>query len=110
MFYISITGLKLKAPWHALSFWWHAIRSMRQAISAPGNLRAETKTINGVHHTLTVWESPAAMRAYLTTSPHKEAMSAFSKIATGKVYGYLADVPPDWSEVHDIWLTKGRDV
>lgn len=108
--YISITGLRLKSPWHGPRFWWHAVRSMQQARSALGSIRAETRTINGVHHTLSVWQSPAAMRAYLTASHHQRAMAVFSQIATGKVHGYLSETVPDWSEVHDIWLTKGRDV
>jgi quinol monooxygenase YgiN len=109
MVYVSITGLRLKSPLHAFTFWFRAIASMRQALGAPGNLRAETRTINGVHHTLSVWESEAAMRAYLTTGAHLKAMKSFRSMATGKTIGFLSDQAPDWKDVHDIWLTRGRD-
>jgi hypothetical protein len=109
MVYISITGLRLKRFYHAPVFWWYAVRAMVQAKSAPGNISADARTINGVHHTLTVWTDPAAMRRYLTSGAHGQAMRQFDSIATGKTLGYLAQSPPRWDEVHEIWLTRGRD-
>ena len=108
--YVSITGLQVRRVWHIPSFWSHAMKSMVQARSAPGNLSADARTINGVHHTLSVWTDKDAMRAYLTAGPHLEAMRLFPSIATGKVVGYLAPQAPDWSEVHAIWLERGRVV
>ncbi|MDG1130144.1 MAG: hypothetical protein P8N68_13690 [Paracoccaceae bacterium] len=108
--YVSITGLQVRRVWHIPSFWSHAIRSMVQARKAPGNISADARTINGVHHTLSVWTDQDAMRAYLTAGPHLEAMRLFPSIATGKVVGYLAQQAPDWSEVHAIWRERGRVV
>jgi quinol monooxygenase YgiN len=110
MIYVSITGLRLKSHWHSPRFFWLAIRAMRQALAAPGNLKAEARKINGVHHTLTVWESEAAMRAYLVQDAHLQAMKAFRSIATGSTLGYLAEAAPDWQDVHALWLEKGREV
>jgi quinol monooxygenase YgiN len=86
------------------------MKSMVQARHAPGNISADARTINGVHHTLSVWTDQDAMRAYLTAGPHLAAMRLFPRIATGKVVGYLARQAPDWSEVHTIWLERGRVV
>lgn len=108
--YVSITGLQVRRLWHIPSFWSHAMKSMVQARSAPGNISANARTINGVHHTLSVWTDKDAMRAYLTAGPHLAAMRLFPRIATGKVVGYLATQAPDWSEVHAIWLEWGREV
>jgi hypothetical protein len=110
MAYISITGLRLNHAIHAPRFWWHAIRSMVQAKSAPGNISAETRTINGVHHTVSVWQDREAMRNYLGAGAHIKAMRVYKKIATGKVLGFEADAPPHWDEAHKLWLSKGRDV
>ncbi len=107
--YISITGLRLKRPWHALRFWRHAIPAMRQARQAPGNLQARAKTIAGVRHTLSVWESKAAMRAFLYAGAHKRAIKAFPIIATGQTFGFESDRVPDWDEVHRLWQEHGRD-
>lgn len=86
------------------------MKSMVQARNAPGNISANARTINGVHHTLSVWTDKDAMRAYLTVGPHLAAMRLFPSIATGKVVGYFAKQGPDWSEVHAIWLERGRVV
>jgi hypothetical protein len=108
--YVSITGLQLKSVLNAPAFWWHAVRSMGQAQAAPGNISAEARTINGIHHTLTVWESEAAMRAYLVSGPHLAAMKAFRGMATGKTLGLEAETPPGWDEVHALWQDRGRQV
>jgi quinol monooxygenase YgiN len=108
--YVSITGLQVRRVWHIPTFWLHAIKSMVQARNAPGNISADTRTINGVHHTLSVWTDRQAMRAYLTTGPHLAAMRLFPRIATGKVVGYQTDRIPDWSEIHSIWRDHGRNV
>ena len=108
--YVSITGLQVRRVWHIPSFWSLAMKSMMQARNAPGNISADARTINGVHHTLSVWTEMDAMQAYLTAGPHLEAMRRFPSIATGKVVGYLATQAPDWSEVHAIWLERGRVV
>ena len=108
--YVSITGLQVRRARDLPSFWSHAVRAMAQARSAPGNISADTRTINDVHHTLSAWTDDAAMRAYLAAGPHLEAMRLFPTIATGKVVGYLTRGIPDWSEVHAIWIEHGRVV
>ena len=106
-FYISITGLQLKRFWHAPVFWVHAMRSMAQARAAVGNIRAEARTINGVHHTLSVWTDRAAMRAFMVSGHHAAAMRQFPKIATGKTLGFTSAEIPDWPEVHRLWRERG---
>ena len=82
---------------------------MRQARQAPGNLQATAKTIAGVHHTLSVWESKSAMRAFLYAEAHKRAIEAFPIIATGKTFGFESRQVPTWDEVHRLWQEHGRD-
>jgi hypothetical protein len=108
--YVSITGLRLKGLRHAPRFWWHAIRSMIQARAALGNRKAEARTIEGVHHTLTVWIDEEAMRHFLRSGAHLKAMKAFRDIATGSTLGFTTELPPDWSVVHELWRTKGKVV
>ena len=109
-YYISITGLQLKRPWHKPVFWRLAIASMLQAHAADGCISAEEKTIDGVHHTRSVWESRDKMLIFLRSGTHLKAMQSFAKIATGKVYGYPSDTVPDWPEVQRLWTEKGREV
>jgi quinol monooxygenase YgiN len=108
--YVSITGLQLKSAIHAPRFWFYAIRAMNQAKAASGNIAVQARRINGVHHTVSVWESRQAMLAYLGQGAHLAAMKNFKAMATGKVLGFEADHAPSWQEVHSLWKTRGREV
>lgn len=108
MVYVSITGLRVKSPTRLPLFIWHAVRSMQQAKSAAGNLGAEARRIDGVYHTLTVWENRPAMLVYLRSGPHLAAMRAFPAIGTGYAFGFDTDVPPAWEEIAGLWQTEGR--
>ena len=81
---------------------------MRQARQAEGCLRAEAKSIDGVQHTLSVWTSESAMRAFMMTGAHRQAMKAFRSIATGSTIGYEADSVPDWETARRIWVERGK--
>ena len=108
--YVSITGLRLHAFYNFPQFAYHAVPSMTQAKSAPGNISAEGSVVDGVHHTLSVWEDRKSMLQYMRSGAHIQAMKVFDDIATGKVYGYETDVVPTWDEAIDLWNTKGRVV
>jgi hypothetical protein len=107
-YYISITGLRLKGPFATARFWWHALRSMAQARSAPGNISTDARKIDGVQHTLTVWTDESAMRTYLVNGAHLQAMRAFRSIATGKTIGFVSATIPSWTEARAIWEEHGR--
>ncbi len=108
-FYVSITGLKPKSFWSTFLFWRYAIPSKMQAESAPGILFSGVKEINKVQHTLTAWESKDHMLAYIHSGAHLKALKAFRKIAVGKTFGFESDRLPEWEEVHQLWLEKGKE-
>lgn len=107
---VSITGLKLNRFWHRPLFWRHAIASMSDAQTARGNLSAEARTIKGVHHTLSTWESKSDMLAFLRSARHADAMRRFRGIATGRVFGFSSTVRPTWADALDRYHAEGRDV
>lgn len=108
--YVSVTGLRLKSRRHLLRFWWHAIGSMVQARRAPGNLKAETRTVGGVHHTLSVWTDERAMRGFLASGAHRQAMLVFHAIATGRTIGFTAQRSPDWEGALQRWQSEAKEV
>jgi heme-degrading monooxygenase HmoA len=108
-FYISITGLRVKHIFKIFLFWNHAIKSKRQADKAAGMLQSEVQKINGIHHTITIWESKQHMKAFLYSGAHAAAIKNFRKIATGKTFGYESKTVPTLDEVHQLWMEKGRD-
>lgn len=107
---MSITGLKVRSVFAYPIFAYHAFQSMRQARAANGNMSAQACTVDGVHHTLSVWQSKDHMLAYLRSGPHLKAMKVFSKIATGKTFGYATTKIPELEDVHQLWTEHARDV
>ena len=109
-FYVSITGFRASARRHMFRFWWHAIRSMAQARRTPGNVKAEARIVQGVHHTLSVWVDERAMRAFLLSGSHRQAMRAFRAIGSGRVLGFYTLDPPDWEAGLRRWRSEAREV
>lgn len=106
--YVSITGLKVKNFWKFLFFMRHAVMSKIQADRAPGILFSDVRTINGIQHTVTAWETKQHMKDFIYTGNHLKAIKAFRKIATGKTFGYEATQIPSWEEVPVLWEKNGK--
>lgn len=109
-FYVSITGLRLSSRRHMVRFWWHTIRSMAQARRSPGNVKVEARIVQGVHHTLSVWVDEGAMRGFLLSGSHRQAMRAFRSIGSGRVLGFYTINPPNWEAGLRRWRSEAREV
>ncbi|MEL7105962.1 MAG: hypothetical protein AAGM21_08575 [Pseudomonadota bacterium] len=106
--YVSVTGLKLNAFWHAPRFWRMAGAAMAAARSADGNISAGARTVQGVHHTLSVWTSREAMTAFIRGPVHARAIKAFPDFAMGKTLGFHADAAPDWDAALARWTAEAK--
>src|SRR5262245_54003902 len=72
---VAVTRLRIRSYRFLLPFLWHAWRSLRQAKQAAGNLGAKVRRAEGLAFwTLTAWQGDAAMRAYRSMRPHRDAM------------------------------------
>ena len=109
-FYVSITGFRLKGRRHLVRFWWHTIRSIAQARRALGNLKAEMCIVNGVYHTLSIWVDEQAMRTFLITGAHRNAMKAYRSVGTGRTLGFATSHLPDWNVSLQRWHSEAREV
>ena len=101
--YVSVTGLKANGFWSAIRFWLLAVPAFKQAKSSAGVLFCEVKSVDGFHHTLTVWKTKKDMRKFMLSPIHRKAMKMFPKIATGSTIGYETDKMPRWDEALSIW-------
>ena len=101
--YVSVTGLKAKGFLAAIRFWLLAVPAFKQAKSSGGVLFCEVKSVDGFHHTLTIWKITKDMRKFVLSPIHKRAMKMFPKIATGSTIGYEADKMPGWDEALSTW-------
>lgn len=110
-YWVSITGLELKSVFRYPQFMMYAVPSFAQAQASPGNVWTDARGVNGIQHTLTVWESRRDMLNYLRQGAHLDAMKASKSVGQyGKVYGYNSAEIPTWSDALELWHTKGRVV
>lgn len=108
--YVSVTGLKTKSFFSSIRFWYLTIPAFRAAQKSEGIIFCENKSLNGYHHTLTVWKSKSYMLEYFNSPIHLKNMKAFSSIATGKVLGYESESIPIWDDALKEWNLNGRVV
>ena len=108
--FISVAGLKTIGFIGWIVFWMQAIPAFRAAQKAEGCLICETKTLNGYHHTFTVWKDKTSIMKYRASPVHLKTMKVFSKIAYGKVCGYEANKIPTWSDAFKAFNDYARDV
>ena len=75
MFFVSITRLRLRALHFLPGFFLHAMRANAQLRKAPGfqggALLADRRR---TFWTMSIWDSPDSMRAYILSGSHKAAM------------------------------------
>lgn len=90
--YISVTAFKPVGLWPKILFQMHAAASFLQANKAPGLIKAQTfKPEQGIHSTLSFWDSKEAMLAYRNSGSHLKAMKASGKLGKGITAGWESD-------------------
>ncbi len=112
MVFVSLTRLRVRALRFLPLFAIHAVRSRRQASKAAGflngSLLADRKW---TFWTLTAWESEAAMRAYMVSGPHKQAMPKLMNWCDeASVAHWTQENPvlPTWKEADRRMREQGR--
>lgn len=105
---VAINALYPKGFFGELTFWYYAIPAKIQADNASGALFVDVANKNGAHYSFTVWESRQAMRAYVSSGSHLEAMKNIRRFATGKVYSYETSTIPTMDEAIAILEEHGR--
>jgi hypothetical protein len=72
---IAVTRLHIRSYRFLVPFAWQAWRSFRQAKWAAGSFGVKLRKAEGLAFwTLTAWRDEAAMRAYRSARPHRDAM------------------------------------
>lgn len=112
MAFVSVTRLRLRSPLYLPAFFWYAIQSSAQAKRASGNLRTATRRqARNVFWTLTVWESEAAMRVYMTSGAHREAMPKLAQWCdeASVTHWHQDNIElPTWAEAEQHMAQTGR--
>lgn len=102
-FYVAITGLRLHSVLKVPRFFALAAPAMADARAAPGNRFADARTIRGVHHTLSAWDSLDALTTWVHQPAHARAMRAQGALGTGVTTRFEAEALPSWDEARQIW-------
>jgi heme-degrading monooxygenase HmoA len=110
--FISLTRLRIRSGWFMPGFIYYALRSARQAKTAPGNLGVNLlRDAKKTFWTCTAWEDEAAMRGFMLANPHKESMSKLAHWCDeASVAHWMQETAalPEWQEAHRRMLAQGR--
>lgn len=109
---VSVTRLHLRSWWYLLPFMGYAVRATQQAKIAPGILDVQTRKTEGLAFwTLTTWMDEAAMRAYMGSGAHRQAMPKLIHWCdeAASVHWQQPDPqPPSWEEAAAQLQAQGR--
>ncbi|MDJ1017878.1 MAG: hypothetical protein QNJ35_15325 [Paracoccaceae bacterium] len=100
---VAIGGFRLRSPLLAPAFFWFAAPALSDARNAPGCVMADARAVYGRQFSLSVWESPAAMRAYAGSPRHARAMRAASWLGSGPFAHFATTEPVTWEEALEVW-------
>lgn len=110
-YYVSVTGLLVKNWLAAPKFIYISSRAYHAALKAEGNVYSTTFSKDGVQHTITVWESKAAMQKFMRGEAHMTCMKNLSAVSSyAKAHGFFADEMPPAEEAIKKWKFEGRRV
>ena len=99
----AIGAVRIK-PWVAPLFYLHAGRALKAARHAKGCIYAGTRLHEGKAFSLSVWDSPADMKAYAMGSVHKTAVNwAWLTATTLRFCHFPTDGRPSWDEAIERW-------
>jgi hypothetical protein len=109
---VSITRLRVRSWRYLLPFIFFAVRSSQQARAAEGNLRvALLRDARSTFWTCTIWASEAAMRSFMMSGPHRQAMPRLLEWCDEAALVHWSqdtDWQPDWREAHARLQREGR--
>ena len=110
--FVSITRLRLRSVRFLPAFALHNLRTLAQVKAAPGfrggSLLADRAR---AFWTMTAWDSPEAMRAYMTTGPHRAAMPhllGWCDEASVAHWDQDGEALPSWAEAERRMRSEGR--
>lgn len=104
----SIGGLRLRGMRFAPEFYLFASMALRQAQRDASCLSASTFQRKGLDFSLTVWESPAAMKTYALSGAHARLLGRADRLAeVFHFHHFHCDAAPSQDEAYVRWRAYG---
>ncbi|MEQ9694732.1 hypothetical protein [Shimia sp. SDUM112013] len=111
MYYVAVGAAKMRHWWHYPEFFWRASAALKQAKTARGCVVAKTVPALGHYFSITVWESPAHMKAYVTSGAHRGALKMGPKLTESSVFhGFWSETIPSVSVALRAWTQAARHI
>jgi len=109
---IAITRLRVRS-WRFLpGFFFQTLRTAIQAKGAEGNLAVSVlREARRTFWTRTVWTDEQAMRAYMSSDPHRGVMRSLAEWCNEAAVAHWTQdspEPPSWEEAHERMQRDGR--
>lgn len=110
--FVSITRLRIRSARFLPRFAWMTLRSRAQLRRAAGFSGGALLADRGLTFwTMTAWDGPESMRAYMTSGPHRAAMPLlmdWCDEASVVHWTQGADALPTWAEADGRMRAEGR--
>jgi len=111
MAHVSVTRLRLRSNWYLPLFFWHSLRSQRQARGSDGCFDTGVRYHKRAFWTLTVWRDDAATRAFMLNGAHRAAMpklKTWCDEASLVHWEQEGTTRPSWSDAEARLRNEGR--
>ncbi len=112
MTFVSITRLRIRSVRFLPAFLidtWLSMRQVKRAAGYRGGALLADR--DRAYWTMTAWDDAAAMRAYMTTGPHRRAMPTLMRWCDQASIAHWTqpdDTLPDWHEADRRMRSEGR--
>lgn len=112
MTFVSITRLRIRSVRFLPAFLidtWLSMRQVRRAVGYRGGALLADR--DRAYWTMTAWDDAAAMRAYMTSGPHRRAMPKLMRWCDQASIAHWTqedDTMPDWHEADRRMRAEGR--
>ena len=100
---ITITAVRLRRLWHFFPLTWHGFKITMQTRKSSGFIKMKNTGMGYWHYTMTAWESEEAMKNFMRSGAHGQAMKDSAKLATTiGSYTYEGEDFPTWKEAKEL--------
>ena len=108
---VAVTRVRVRNMWVLPFFGWQTAAILREARAAAGNLLSTGRSTGLLSFwTMTAWEDPRALHAFLRAGAHGKAMrKARGWFEEASIVDWSADErPTDWGEARSRLQSSGR--
>lgn len=106
---VTLTSIRLKSVWHFFKLSWFGLKISQQVKSQAGFIQLKNTGFGYLHFTCSAWQSEKAMKEFMRSGAHLEAMKNSASLAREiRTYTYQTDQLPSWQAAKVLLAEKGK--